>query len=218
MNFIIYCITCLINDKKYYGQTVKTLEKRWNEHTSDAKRRDGKLQRAFRKHGVENFKIELIETVNTKKEADKRENYYIIENNTMKTGYNMTEGGEGTPGRKDSEEVKSRRNATLKETLKNGFSEEHREKLSIARKKHSGPWKGKKFPEELCNKLSEIHKGTIALTVRKHSKTGVKGVTLEKTGKYKVRIKGKYIGLYSTIEEAKKVHDDKFFEMCNIII
>lgn len=154
--FLIYCVTCKLNDKKYYGQTVKTLEERWKGHLRTA-RRDSHfyhLHRAIRKYGEYNFKIELIEIVTTKEAANEREKYYIDKDDTFKSGYNMTKGGEGSVGRRDSEETKVKRNASMRETLKDGFSEEHREKLSIARKKHSGPNKGKKFSEEHKRKLS----------------------------------------------------------------
>lgn len=32
----IYCITNLINSKKYVGKTTTTIEERWKEHCSDS--------------------------------------------------------------------------------------------------------------------------------------------------------------------------------------
>ena len=63
----IYKITNLINNKLYIGQTTKSLEWRWLKHQKDSitykHHLDTKFARAIRKYGVDNFKIELLETL-----------------------------------------------------------------------------------------------------------------------------------------------------------
>lgn len=54
---IIYLITNAINDKKYVGQTIKSLKRRSNAHKRDAFKYQSSLplHRAMRKYGIENF-------------------------------------------------------------------------------------------------------------------------------------------------------------------
>lgn len=96
----IYCITNLINSKKYVGKTTTTIEERWKEHCQDSqKERCNKrpLYDAFNKYGIENFKIEELEYVENNQELNDREIYWIQELQTYgHTGYNATKGGEGT--------------------------------------------------------------------------------------------------------------------------
>jgi len=48
---------------------------------------------ALRKHGIENFTWEVLESCQTVDELNKREIYYINLFNSYNRGYNMTEGG-----------------------------------------------------------------------------------------------------------------------------
>ena len=68
---IIYKITNLINGKKYIGQTVNSVEKRFNDHSNP--NNDCYLGRAIRKYGKENFKVELVCKANSLKELNERE-------------------------------------------------------------------------------------------------------------------------------------------------
>lgn len=59
----IYCITNLINSKRYVGKTTTSIEERWKEHCYDfQKERCNKrpLYDAMNKYGVENFMIEEL--------------------------------------------------------------------------------------------------------------------------------------------------------------
>ena len=95
----IYCITNLINSKKYIGKTSTTIEERWKEHCNDSqKERCNKrpLYDAFNKYGIENFKIEQIEEVKDNNLLNEREIYWIKELETYGSkGYNATSGGDG---------------------------------------------------------------------------------------------------------------------------
>lgn len=96
----IYCITNLINSKKYVGKTIQSIEKRFLEHCNDAKReRCAKrpLYDAFNKYGIENFIIEELEEVTDEYKLSEREIYWINELQTYgRTGYNATKGGDGS--------------------------------------------------------------------------------------------------------------------------
>ena len=88
---VVYCITNAINDKKYIGITTRTIEQRFKEH----KEADSYIGKAIRKHGVENFEIEIIDEALTKEELCDNEIYWIEKYNTFNEGYNLTRGGEG---------------------------------------------------------------------------------------------------------------------------
>ncbi len=100
----IYKITNLINNKLYIGKThLPNIQQRFQQHISDAKkshREHRPLYDAINKYGAENFKIELIETVGSDREACERENYWITHFRTYLgfadcNGYNATLGGDG---------------------------------------------------------------------------------------------------------------------------
>ena len=95
----IYCITNLINNKRYVGKTTDSIEKRWKEHCKDCRKQQNEkrpLYDAINKYGIENFKIEQLETVSDSKLSD-REIYWIQELQTYgKNGYNASKGGDGT--------------------------------------------------------------------------------------------------------------------------
>lgn len=93
----IYCITNLINNKKYIGKTLNSITDRFKEHCQDATRRceeNRPLYRAMNKYGKENFRVDLVATCE-ENELSKKEIYYIQVYNTFKFGYNATKGGDG---------------------------------------------------------------------------------------------------------------------------
>ena len=92
----IYQIINKINGKIYVGKTNYSIEKRFKEHCRDAfqpRNEKRPLYAAIRKYGVENFYVELIEETN---EPEIREVYWIEKLRSFKTGYNATQGGDGT--------------------------------------------------------------------------------------------------------------------------
>ena len=97
----IYKITNLVNGKVYIGQTSKTIEERFRHHKVDSNRKNKEsynypLYRAFRKYGIDNFKIEEIEQCEIDN-INEREIYWIEFYNSFnkEKGYNQTLGGDG---------------------------------------------------------------------------------------------------------------------------
>ena len=95
----IYCITNLINEKKYVGKTTYSVTKRFQEHCRDSKKERCErrpLYDAMNKYGIENFVVkELIECPND--ELDSYEKMYIEKLQTYgHNGYNATKGGDGS--------------------------------------------------------------------------------------------------------------------------
>lgn len=158
---LIYKITNKIDGKQYIGATIYKLNERWNRHTSDTllKKDNQYLHSAMRKHGIENFTIEILEehpdanyTFNT------LESKYIKEYKTHSTenGYNMTWGGDGWLGMKHSEKTKEK----LRK-LKTGrkASPETRAKLSALKK--GIPSKRKGIPSEAISKAKRGKKRSL---------------------------------------------------------
>lgn len=91
--FIVYKITCDINNKVYIGQTSKPIQKRLEKHfslaLSEKERSDSiKLSRAIRKYGKSHFYIQELERVSNQDELDEREYFWINHHNAVKQGYN----------------------------------------------------------------------------------------------------------------------------------
>lgn len=97
----IYKITDNTNNKIYIGQTTRDIKKRLSDHKSRSIRSTRPndlnciLYQAMRQHGVDNFTIELIETVETRYQGDTREIYWIqeLDATNPEKGYNKDKGG-----------------------------------------------------------------------------------------------------------------------------
>ena len=137
---VIYKITCLVSGKIYVGRTKQKLEKRMTQHRHESKKGSPGLGAAIRKHGWENFSVEILETCPVE-QLNEREIFWIAKLNANgSNGYNLTEGGEG---------------------LVNP-SAETRARMSANRPDVSGeknPNYGKKTPPEVCAKISAGNKG-----------------------------------------------------------
>ena len=90
--YMIYMLTNTVNGKKYVGKTNNWV-KRWNKHCS--KSCDMLISRSIRKHGADNFTMEVLEKT-SEQLVDWREIYWIAIKDTMHpNGYNLTYGGDG---------------------------------------------------------------------------------------------------------------------------
>lgn len=94
MKWIIYCHLNKINRKRYIGQTSKKCTKYRFVKNGNGYSRQPKFYNAIKKYGWDNFEhIILEDNIKTQEEANLREQYYIKKYNTIKDGYNCTEGG-----------------------------------------------------------------------------------------------------------------------------
>jgi group I intron endonuclease len=91
----IYKITNTINGKIYIGQTIRSVEQRFNRHINDAINCniDTHFARAIRKYGLDVFFIEIIDTAQSECELTQKEQYWIRYYNSTNPGigYNETD-------------------------------------------------------------------------------------------------------------------------------
>jgi group I intron endonuclease len=165
---IIYCAINKINGKIYIGQTIKTLQKRINNHKYDAKISKNYFHRSLQKYGIENFSWGIIDYAYTKKDLDDKEKWWISYYDTIQKGYNILKGGqirltpeiykkigESNIGRKHSEETKKKISKGNKGKI---ISEEHRNKIS---KKMKERCITKKFREKMSILMKLRMKGVL---------------------------------------------------------
>lgn len=164
----IYCFENKENGKKYIGKSIN-ISKRVSTHISNlCKNKDGCeiLQNAWNKYGEEAFLIYVIEECPEEVISD-REIFYIDKLKTKTPlGYNMTDGGEGLSGYKQSEETKEKRRIKWSGEKNPNFGkfgkDNHRfgTKLSSeTRNKISKSLTGNKPSEETREKQSLAHIG-----------------------------------------------------------
>lgn len=145
---IIYCATHIETGRRYYGQTIRTLDERKQGHFYAV--RHGSVlyfHRALQKYGFEAFEWNVVEECIVD-DLNDRETHYIIEHNTTdkRYGFNLMCGGSnGVMADETKEKI---RRAHL--GRKNGpHSKEAKEKMSLARK-------GKPMPEHQREYLKSI--------------------------------------------------------------
>lgn len=130
---IIYKITNIKNNKIYIGlTTTKSAQCRFNKHISEAfnTTENRYFLNAIRKHGKDNFKVEQIDFAYTIEELKQKEINYIklLKSTDRNIGYNLSLGGDGTPGILKSEET---RNKIRNKAIGRIWSKERREKHSL---------------------------------------------------------------------------------------
>lgn len=107
---IIYCATNLINNKKYIGQTTRSIHRRKLEHISSAYR-NGKysFHKAILKYGETNFQWSVLDTAKSIEDLDEKEIYWINHFSTYGSGgYNMSVGGQSLKRNNDNADEVSR--------------------------------------------------------------------------------------------------------------
>lgn len=94
--YLVYKISNTANDRLYVGLTTGSLQKRWREHKCAANTNvDKPLYRAMRKHGIDNFKIDLLYTAASLEDMRAAELRFIqeLKAHANDGGYNLTDHG-----------------------------------------------------------------------------------------------------------------------------
>lgn len=150
MNILyVYKISNKINGKVYIGKhSSKKLD---NGYYGSGMA----IKKAISKYGKNNFEKHVLEVCNNEDELNKKEIYYIELYNTFCNGYNMTKGGEGMLGHRQSKESIIKASFARKKHYEN--NPKTREVLSQHAKKKTGsknPFFGKKLSKEHIEKMT----------------------------------------------------------------
>jgi group I intron endonuclease len=154
---LIYCITNAVNGKQYVGQTVRTLEQRWQFHLRAAREFSGcALHSAIRKYGIEAFAIQQIDVAESQDELNEKEIHHVARLGTLAPGgYNLTSGGKQT---RLSEETCKKISEANKGRVISGEARRNMSKAVQFRPQVSSSTRSKLservISEETCEKLS----------------------------------------------------------------
>lgn len=174
----VYKITNKVTNKIYIGITNQGSGARYRHHWYESRIGEpSPIHRSMAKYGEDNFTLEIIDFADTYDELKEKEKYWIKQyNSTDKSiGYNLTEGGDGTFGRKHSEDTK----------------EKIRQKAL-----------GRKVSEETKKKMSETRLGKCSDKQREHL---LKLTVEQSKKIYQYDTDFNLIGEYNSIKEASKI-------------
>lgn len=168
---IVYKVTNTLNGKNYVGQTTKTLDERFIQHS----RTDSLIGNAIRKYGAENFLREVLEVCDSQEQLNECEIFWIAYfNSKVPNGYNLTDGGEGIAGRHHTPEAKAK--MSLAQRGKK-LSAEARTNIAAAKIGEKNPFFGKHHTSKSLAKMSAAHKG------KKRSKQTCANISAALTGR-----------------------------------
>lgn len=176
----IYLVTNRINGKQYVGQTIMSVQRRWNNHCYLNTSGSSALGNAIRKYGRDAFSVEHIASAETIGNLNLAEQILIVQYGTQSpAGYNLTEGGRNarvTPEAKAKISVankgKARHTSEWKAALSqkmkgNQFgkgvvaSPETRAKMSVARVGRTPRKRGSTQSPEVRARMSASHIGKV---------------------------------------------------------
>lgn len=158
----IYVITNKLNDKRYVGQTIGDVKRRWSRHCGKEAKYQSRIQRAIQKYGKENFLFEVWEKdiIKDIDHLNEREIFWILSLGTLSpNGYNLVTGGKNC---KALDETRERiRQANLGNTNRVGrkHTEETKDKLRQAMVGRVSNRKGCKLTEDTKNKIGNANRG-----------------------------------------------------------
>jgi len=129
----IYKITNKLNGKQYIGQTVNSIEKRFNEHCKEKRNRH--ISNAINSYGISNFEIIELYVAFDKEELNNKEIFFVNYFNTLyPNGYNHRAGGNQNGICSEELKTKISKSKTGKPNLKRrGELRTEKQRLDISR-------------------------------------------------------------------------------------
>jgi group I intron endonuclease len=198
----IYVVTNTVNGKKYVGQTVGSVARRWQQHLSTSRRRCKlSFHNSIRKHGEDAFQVEVAAFTFTKLHVDELESSLIRELQTCERskGYNSTYGGEGA---RHTPETKAKLSNIRKGKPGAHWTDEQRKRHSEKQKGSKGNNWGKTASLEKKEKFSRQRIGSLNSMYGKrgkdHPKFG-KRHSDEAKAKTSVKVSGVKNGMYGRV-------------------
>lgn len=167
----VYIATSQRTDGVYVGWTTNPTV-RWKRHVVRARNGwRGRFYSAMRKYGADSFTFTVVESWPSETDALSSEAWLIGYLRAIGARlYNMSDGGEGTSGRRHTDEAKSKMSAAarsrppmteaqrLKMSAANTgrkHTNESRRKISESQRGRTSVWKGKKIPDEIKENMVE---------------------------------------------------------------
>lgn len=156
--YVIYCHTNLLNGKCYVGQTKGDVMKQWKHRHVHLANKGAKfhLSNAIRLYGSSDdvWRHQVLQDgLLTKEDANIAESHWIkvLRSSEPEFGYNMTLGGDGSPGYKHTKEQRRAKSERQRNKKRGSYvSDVFGEK---------NPMFGKRHSEETKQHMSESHKG-----------------------------------------------------------
>lgn len=168
MTSAIYAIVNNVTRDMYVGSSVG-VNRRWSAHRNLLTKKchyNSRLQRAYDKYGSSSFDWEIIQFVDDKSQLITREQFWM---NFFAPVYNVRPVANSPLGTKASDETRAKMSVSAK---KRGFSDEHKQNISKAKR-------GVSVMSEAQKKhLSEVNKGKV-LSVETREK-----IRVTSTGRY----------------------------------
>ena len=217
---VVYICRNTINGKVYVGETNDSLYNRWSgkskfshKYGYENNTENRVLYNAFRKYGVENFEVSIIEEGFTCKQERKKseekwvEYFHSYINDPKNMGYNMTRGGDDASQLKTKEAVQKRMESDRKNhggILAYNTKESHNKSIQSNKNNHDGilacslPQNRRKALD--TNKKN--HGGILAFHTEK-SREKAKNTQFEKYGKLAMHLPENQ---QKAIEQNKKNH------------
>lgn len=202
---VIYMYTSP-SGKSYIGQTINESSRK-SQHKRNTSKEDTKFGRAIRKYGFENFEYKVLikfkptsDKDKLKRVLNKLEERYIKLYDTVKSGYNLTTGGDSALHSEESIE-KMRYSA-------HHMTEEHKEKLSESAKKRKEL--EMQDPEKREKLLDNLSKGWYSTTAKsEETKQKMSSVRKNKKAVEQYDLELNLINTFASIADAAKSIDSE---------